>query len=76
MHRRSQDFWLGKGGETVHHMQQRHQKFLKRETFYRTKNERSEAGGRVLHVTRIFLKGKTRTASYKVLQMYQKLETR
>ena len=76
MHRRSQDFWLGKGGETVYHMQQRHQQFSKRGTFCGTKNERSEAGSLVLHLTRIFLKGKTRTASYKILQMYQKLETR
>ena len=36
-------------------------KFSKRGTFYGTKNERSKAGGLVLLVTRIFLKGKTRT---------------
>ena len=33
MHRLCQDFWLGEGGETVHHMQQRHQIFSKRGTF-------------------------------------------
>ena len=39
-------------------MQRRHHKFSKRETFYGTKNERSEVGGLVWPVTRILLKGK------------------
>ena len=33
-HRRSQDFWLGGGGQTTNHMQWRHQKFSKKELLW------------------------------------------
>ena len=57
MHRCSQDFGLS-GGQTANHMQWRHQKFSKRETFYGTKNKRSQVGGLVWPATIILLKEK------------------
>ena len=40
--RRSQDFWLGGGGQTTNHMQWRHQKFSKKELFCGQRYRRME----------------------------------
>ena len=50
---------------------------VQRVTFYGTKDERSEAGRLVWHVTKILLKGKDRTTSYsKKFYKYIKIGSR
>ena len=61
IHRRSQDFGLNGPNRKSHAMTS--SKFFEKREFFGTKNERSEAGGLVWHVTRTLLKGRTRTAS-------------
>ena len=64
MHRRSLDFefWIGRRAK-LQIMQWRHQKFLKRGTFYGRKNERSKAGRLIWLITWIYYRGRTKAAS-------------